>query len=162
MKKTAFIANFIAWAAVAIGTTAFLAWYHATDVEQQLAASSDASTMAQLGAILAAPVLLYAMGAVLGLLFVFFKKIEMGRTSRLVLRVASIFALVFILLAGVPVIEPTLLGTFELPLVIVVYVSRVAPILIMMFGFFYALGVAPTDTKRRGVFAKYLPDDHFE
>ena len=43
MKKTAFIANFIAWAAVAIGTTAFLAWYHATDAEQ-LAASSDAST----------------------------------------------------------------------------------------------------------------------
>lgn len=161
MKKTAFIANFIAWAAVAIGTTAFLAWYHATDAEQ-LAASSDASTMAQLGAVLAAPVLLYAMGAVLGLLFVFFKKIEMGRTSRLVLRCASILALAFVLLAGVPIVAPSLADAFAVPLVVVIYVSRAAPILIMMFGFFYALGMAPADRTKRGAFAKYLPDDHFE
>ena len=159
MKKTTFAVNLAVWAAVAIATTAFLGWYHASDADRLATAGSTAT---QLGAVLAAPVLLFAMGAVLGLLFVFFKKIEMGRTSRLVLRCASILALAFVLLAGVPIVAPSLADAFAVPLVVVIYVSRAAPILIMMSGFFYALGMAPADRTKRGAFAKYLPDDHFE
>ncbi|OUP08696.1 hypothetical protein [Collinsella sp. An2] len=161
MKKTSFIVNFIVWAAIVFGTTAFLAWYHLTDADQ-VATLVASSPVAQAGTVLAAPLLLYAMGVVLGLLLVFFKKIEIGRTSRLVLRVLAILALVLFVLAAIPSFAPSMTSVFELPIVVVVYVSMAAPILIMMFGLFYALGIAPVDSSRRGPFAKYLPDDHFE
>ena len=58
----------------------------------------------------------------------------------------------------VPAAEDALLG----PAFVVVYVTMVAPLLIMMLGFVYAVGCAGVDKSKRGPFARYLPEDHFD
>lgn len=157
MKKSTFIGNFVAWVVVAAASIAFLAWYHLTDPDTVLAATD--SPLVQTGMVLAAPLLLFAMGVVIGLLLLWFKHILMGRGVRLACRVVAILSLVFILLAAVPVVVPAAAESFLGPAVIVVYVTMAAPILIMMLGFVYALGCAGVDASKRGPFAKYLPDD---
>lgn len=158
MRKSTFIGNFVAWVAIAAACIAFLAWYHATDAAAIEAAMAD-SALVQLGLVLASPVLLYAMGVVLGLLLIWFKRILMGRAARLVCRFFAIAVLVVFALVAVPVLAPETGNAFLGVSVIVVYVTRAAPILIMMFGFLYALGCAGVDATKRGPFAKYLPKD---
>lgn len=160
MRKSTFIGNFVVWIVVAAVCIAFLVWYHMTDPDTVLAATESAPV--QLGMVLASPLLLYAMGALIGLALVQLKRILMGRTAKVVCRVVGIAALAFVALAAVPVFLPDSGQAFLGPTVIVVYVTMAAPILIMVLGFVYALGCAGTDRSRRGPFAKYLPDDHFE
>ena len=160
LKKSTFIGNFVAWVVVAAASIAFLAWYHLSDPDTVLAATE--SPLVQTGMVLAAPLLLFAMGVLIGLLLLWFTHVLMGRGARLACRVVAVLSLVFILLAAVPVVVPAAAESFLGPAVIVVYVTMAAPILIMMFGFLYALGFAPTDTNKRSRFAKYLPKDHFE
>ena len=157
MKKSTFIGNFVAWVAVCAASIAFLAWYHLTDPDTVLAATD--SPVVQTGMVLAAPLLLFGMGVIIGLLLLWFKHILMGRGARLACRVVAVLSLVFILLAAVPVVVPAAAESFLGPAVIVVYVTMAAPILIMMLGLAYALGCAGVDTSKRGLFAKYLPDD---
>ena len=157
LKKSTFIGNFVAWVVVAAASIAFLAWYHLTDPDTVLAATD--SPLVQTGMVLAAPLLLFAMGVVIGLLLLWFKHILMGRGARLACRVVAILSLVFILLAAVPVVVTAAAESFLGPAVIVVYVTMAAPILIMMLGFVYALGCAGVDASKKGPFAKYLPDD---
>lgn len=156
MKRPALLINFIVWVAVALGTTAYLAWYH-------LGATADAAggLMSALR-VVAAPLVLYALGVVMGLLLVVFKKITMGGTARMACRIAGIACLALIVVAALPSFIPGMTADLIGPAIVVVYVSAAAPIMIMMFGFLYALGLAPKDKTRRGPFAKYLPDDHFE
>ena len=119
--------------------------------------SSDASA--------ASLVVAAALGVVAALLSKFAYRAAaflMGRTAKVVCRVVAIAALAFVALAAVPVFLPDSGQAFLGPTVIVVYVTMAAPILVMMFGFAYALGCAGADKSRRGPFAKYLPDDHFE
>ena len=157
LKKSTFIGNFVAWVVVAAASIAFLAWYHLSDPDTVLAATD--SPLVQTGMVLAAPLLLFAMGVVIGLLLLWFKHILMGRGARLACRVVAVLSLVFILLAAVPVVVPAAAESFLGPAVIVVYVTMAAPILIMMLGLVYALGCAGVDASKRGPFAKYLPDD---
>ena len=161
MKKSTFIGNFVAWVAVAAVCIAFLAWYHSTDAGE-VASVIEASAPARLGVVLASPVLLYAMGAVLGLLLVWFKKIELGRGFKRAWRIVGILALALFALAGVPVLAGDAAGIGMGPAMVIVVVSRMAPILVMMLGFVYALGCAGVDKSRRSRLEKYLPDDHFE
>ena len=158
MKKS-LIANLILWIAIAAAMVAFLAWYHLAGGDA--AATGEAGPL-MLGTVLAAPVLLYAMGAVIGLLLIMFKDVQMGRTAKRISLACGLLALAFILAGGLPALAPGATGELAASIVIVHYVTAAAPILIMMFGFLYALGFAPTDTSRRSRFAKYLPKDHFE
>lgn len=159
MKKSTFVGNLAAFVALAAASCAFLAWYHFSDNTLEVIASSP---LAQLGVVLASPVLLYAIGVVLGLALVWFKKITFGRGAKLALRVAGILGLALLALCAVPVLVPEAGETLIGPVVVVVYVAMVAPILIVVVGFVYALGCAGVDKDKRGPFAKYLPDDHFE
>lgn len=158
MKKSTFIGNFVAWVAVAAACIAFLAWYHMTDASV-VEAALDGSALVSLGVLLASPVLLFAMGAVIGLLLVWFKDILMGRLAKRACLAASVVALALFVLAAVPVFAPSAGGAFLGISVVVVYVARLAPILVMLFGFLYALGCAGVDTSKRGPFDKYLPKD---
>lgn len=158
MKKSTFIGNFVAWVAIAAVCIAFLAWYHTTDAAV-VEAALDGSALVSLGVLLASPVLLFAMGAVIGLLLVWFKDILMGRLAKRACLAASVVALALFVLAAVPVFAPSAGGAFLGISVVVVYVARLAPILVMLFGFLYALGCAGVDTSKRGPFDKYLPKD---
>ena len=158
MKKSTFIGNFVAWVAIAAACIAFLAWYHMTDASV-VEAALDGSALVSLGVLLASPVLLFAMGAVIGLLLVWFKDILMGRLAKRACLAASVVALALFVLAAVPVFAPSAGGAFLGISVVVVYVARLAPILVMLFGFLYALGCAGVDTSKRGPFDKYLPKD---
>lgn len=161
MRKSTFIGNFVAWVVVAAVCIAFLAWYHMSDLDVVSAAIGD-SALVQLGVVLASPVLLYAMGVVIGLMLLWIKKITLGRSFKLLWRVLGLTGLAVIALAAVPMLGGDAATAFMWASVIVVYVSVAAPVLIMVFGFLYALGCAGTDRTKRGPFAKYLPDDHFE
>ena len=158
MKKSTFIGNFVAWVAIAAVCIAFLAWYHTTDAAV-VEAALEGSALVSLGVLLASPVLLFAMGAVIGLLLVWFKDILMGRLAKRACLAASVVALALFVLAAVPVFAPSAGGAFLGISVVVVYVARLAPILVMLFGFLYALGCAGVDTSKRGPFDKYLPKD---
>lgn len=161
LKKTTLIGNFVAWVAIAFACTAFLAWYHLSDADV-VADAITSSALAQLGVILASPLLLYAIGAVVGLLLVWLKKIEMGRGARVALRVVSVLVLAFFAVSALPALGIGDASAFVLPTAISVYVARTAPIFIVFLGFLYALGCAPINRTRRGPLADYLPDDHFE
>lgn len=158
MKKS-LVVNLILWIVVAAATIAFLAWYHLAGGDASAAMSAGPI---MLGTVLAAPVLLYAMGAVLGLLLIIYKDVQMGRTGKRVALAFALLALALILIGGLPALAPGTAGELAASVIIVHYVTAAAPILIMMFGFLYALGFAPTDTSKRSRFAKYLPKDHFE
>lgn len=161
MKKSTFYGNLVAWIAIAAVCIAFLAWYHMSDLETVSAAIGD-SALVQLGVILAAPLLLFAMGVIIGVVLVWFKKIELRRGFKVLWRVVGILGLAMLALAVVPLVAPAAASAFMWASVVVVYVSMMAPILIMMFGLAYALGCAGVDTTRRGKLDQYLPDDHFE
>lgn len=161
MKKSTFIGNLVVWLAVAALCCAFLAWYHSSDY-LTVAEVVGESPLAQLGVVLAGPLVLYAAGALLGLALVWFKKILLGRAAKRACRAVGVVSLAFLLLAGLPALVPdagsAVLGT----VVVVVYVSMVAPPLVMMLGFAYGVGCAGVDASKRGPLSKYLPDDHFE
>lgn len=161
MRKSTFIGNLVAWVVVAAVCVAFLAWYHMSDMDVVAAAIGD-SALVQLGVVAASPVLLFAMGVLIGLALVWFKKITLGCGFKVLWRVVGIIGLAIIAMSAAPMLSPEMEGAFMWASVIVVYVSIAAPILIMMFGFSYALGCAGVDRDKRGPFAKYLPDDHFE
>lgn len=161
MKKSTFIGNFAAWVVVAAASVAFLAWYHMTDFEVVSAAIGD-SALVQLGVVLASPLLLYAIGALIGLLLVWFKRIRMGRVARTVCLVLALLVLAFVLLAAVPALAPDTAGALMIPTVVVVYVTMVAPIMVMFFGFLYALGIAPVEAAKRGPLSRHLPDERAE
>lgn len=157
MKKSTFIGNLVAWIVVGAACCAFLAWWHLGNGTPNI---SD--PMVQLGVVLASPLLLYAIGALLGVALMWFKKILVGRLTKRVCRVVGILALAFVLLTGLPALVPATEEALMGPVMVVVYVTLVAPLMIMMFGFVYAIGCAGVDASKRGPFAKYLPDDHFE
>ena len=74
----------------------------------------------------------------------------------------ALLALAFVLLAGVPALAPDTAGTLMIPTVVIVYVTMVAPIMVMFFGFLYALGLAPADASKRGPLSRHLPDERAE
>lgn len=160
MKRPALIINLVIWMVIAIGATAFLAWYHLAGAAA--GAAEATSGLVPVLRVATAPFLLYALGVIMGLLLVVFKKISMGGAARMACRIAGIAALAVILVTTLPSLIPGTAADLIAPAIVVVYVASAAPIMIMMFGFLYALGLAPKDTTRRGPFAKYLPDDHFE
>lgn len=161
MRKSTFVGNLVAWAVVAAVCGAFLVWYHMSDMDVVTAAIAE-SALVQLGVVLAGPGLLYAVGAILGLVLVRLKKIMLGRGFKRTWRAVGLVGLALIAMAGLPMLGSGFFSAFMWATVVVVYVSMMAPILIAILGFLYALGCAGVDATRRGPLADYLPDDHFE
>ena len=157
MKKSTFIGNLVAWIVVAAVCGAFLVWWQAGE-----GAANISDPVVQLGVVLAAPMLLYAIGALAGLALLWFKKIRVGRITKLVCRVIGILALAFVLFAGVPVFAPDTGSTLLGPVVVVVYVSMVAPLLIVALGAVYAVGCAGASPDKHGASAASPSDDHLE
>lgn len=158
MKKSTFLGNLVAWVAVAAACAAFLAWYHLADFQSVAAVIGDFAP-AQLGVILAAPLLLFAVGVVLGLLVLWFKRVLVGRATKVACRAVSVVALACLGLAGLPALLEPAGGPLLGMVVVVVYVSMVAPVIFVLLGFAYAVGCAGVDRSRRGPLSKYLPDD---
>ncbi len=155
MKKNVLIANAVVWGILLAVCAAFQVWYRSGEVIDTYYAVMG-SPFLQVMAVESGPVILFAVGALLGLPFVGLKKIKLGRGARNALRVVSALFLAVLVLSLVPMlfgIGPTV------PVVIVVYLSMVAPAVIVIFGFLYALGLAELDPTKKGPFAKYLPDD---
>ena len=128
MKKSTFLANFAVWVAIAAVCCAFLGYVAAALV---------------VGIVLAAPVLLYAIGAVGGLLFVYLKKVHVTSTIKSGCFIPATLALALFVAAVVPVISLGVDEGLALPTVIVVYSASMAPLLIVALGVLYAVGIAP-------------------
>lgn len=155
MKKNTFVANTVVWALLLAGCATFQAWYRTGDVTDTYYAVQG-SQFLQVMLVTSGPILLFAIGAILGLLFVWFKKVQLGRGVRMTMRVVAVAFLACLAL----VLVPMLFGaTLTVPVVIVVYLAMAAPAVIVIFGFLYALGLAGIDPTKKGPFAKYLPDD---
>lgn len=155
MKKNVLIANAVVWAILLAGCVAFQVWYRSGEVIDTYYAVMG-SAFLQVMAVESGPVILFAVGALLGLLFVGLKKIKLGRGARNALRVVSVLFLAVLVLSPVPMlfgIGPTA------PVVIVVYLGMAAPAVIVILGFLYAMGLAEVDPSKKGPFAKCLPDD---
>ena len=157
MKKSTFIGNLATWVVVAIVSCGFLAWWHLGNGTPNI---SD--PLVQLGVVLAAPLLLYALGVLICLALLWFKGICVRRMTKRVCRAIGILALVLVMLAGVPAIVPETGEALVGPAMVVVYVSMVAPLLIMAFGVVYAVGCAGVDTTKRGSSVTEPSDSSFE
>ncbi len=142
MKKSTFLGNFIFWVAIAAVCCAFLAWYNTGDTEAARTAAL-ATVPGTVGIVLAAPVLLYAIGAVGGLLFVYLKKVHVTSTIKSGCFIPATLALALFIAAVVPVISLGVDGGISLPTVIVVYSATMAPLLLVALGVLYAVGIAP-------------------
>ena len=86
MKKNVLIANAVVWAILLAGCVAFQVWYRSGEVIDTYYAVMG-SAFLQVMAVESGPVILFAVGALLGLLFVGLKKIKLGRGARNALRV---------------------------------------------------------------------------
>lgn len=146
MRKTTFIANFVAWVVLAVACTAFLAWYHLSGT----VAVAEVLDMAivQVGIVAAAPVLLYAIGVVLGLLLVRFRGITFRPGAKRALRAVGLVGLALIVLGVLPYFVQGLQGALMWASAIVVVASMTAPLLLSAFGFAYALGCAGVSAPR--------------
>lgn len=142
MKKSTFLANFAVWVIIAAVCCAFLAWYNTGDTEATRAAAL-ATVPGTVGIVLAAPLLLYAIGAVGGLLFVYLKKTHVTSTIKSGCFIPATLTLALFVAAVVPVISLGVDEGLALPTVIVVYSASMAPLLIVGLGVLYAVGIAP-------------------
>lgn len=155
MKKNVLIANAVVWGILLAACVAFQVWYRSGEVIDTYYTVMG-STALQLMAVNSGPILLYAIGALLGMLFVGLKKVRLGRGARNALRVVSVLFLAVLVLS----MATTLFGiNIAAPVIIVVYLGMVAPAVIVILGFLYALGLAEIDPTKKGPLAKYLPED---
>lgn len=160
MKKSTFLGNLIAWLVVGAACGAFLAWYNLADADVVLEATE--LTAVQAAMVLSSPLLLFAIGVLLGLLLVRLRRALLRRGTRTVCRVVAGLVLAIVLLAVVPALVPSAPGAFLVPTMIVVVVTMVAPFAFSLAGIAYALGCAGVDPNRRGRIARDLPEDERE
>lgn len=141
------IAACIFWMVVALGTTAFLAWYNLGD-PAAVSSASDGSALVRAAEVLAAPLLLFALGAVIGLLFVLLKDVTVAHGIKVAARIATAVGLIAIAAAGVGIaVAPA--GSDLPPITVVVtYVSMMAPLLFIALGALHGIGLAPQDASR--------------
>lgn len=144
MKRSTFLTAFAVWVLVAVGTTAFLAWYNLGD-SSAVDAAVAASAPVRVGQVLAAPLLLFALGAVIGLLFVYLKDVRVGSAIKTAGRILTVVTAALFVFAAAPVIAAPAGSELTLPTVIVVYTASLAPLLFVAFGALHAIGLAPLD-----------------
>lgn len=137
MKKLTFIGNLAAFLLVFVVCAGFLAWWHLGG-----GSASVASPIVQLGVILAAPFLVYALGAILGLIYLWVRGTTFRRVTKIICRVLGVATLAFMLLAIFPVFFPEFGDALLGPVQVVVIIAMAAPILFVVLGVVYAIGCA--------------------
>ena len=144
MKKSTLYANAVLWAAIALACIAFLAWYHLGCPAEAQRAVAD-SAPGRIGLTLAAPALLYAIGALGGLVLAVWKRVVLGRAAKTGCRVAAVLTLALFAAAAIPAAATGLNGNLALPTVVVVYAAMAAPLLVVALGFCWGISCAPED-----------------
>ena len=141
MRKSVFVANVVVWAVVALVSAVFLVWYRSLGSDEVLRLLGVSAAM-QFAMIYAGPLLYFGLGALGGAVVVWRKRVRLARWARAVLR--AIGAL-FLLLLVVPLV------TAVVPLLaVLLYLSLSAPVVIVLVGFAYGLGLAGTTGSGEG------------
>lgn len=141
MQKSTFLGNFIFWLVMAAISIAFLAWYNLGGGAP--ADISQATPMQQVGMVISAPILLYAIGAIIGLIVVYLKRIHVTNTTKTMCFIPATLVLALFIAAAAPVLSFGTQDGLAITTVIVVYVASMAPLMFVMFGALYAVGIAP-------------------
>ena len=141
MQKSTFLGNFIFWLVMAAISIAFLAWYNLGGGAP--ADISQASPMQQVGMVISAPILLYAIGAIIGLIVIYLKRIHVTNTTKTMCFIPATLALALFIAAAAPVLSFGTQDGLAITTVIVVYAASMAPLMFVMFGALYAVGIAP-------------------
>lgn len=141
MQKSTFLGNFIFWLVMAAISIAFLAWYNLGGGAP--ADISQAPPMQQVGMVISAPILLYAIGAIIGLIVVYLKRIHVTNTTKTMCFIPATLVLALFIAAAAPVLSFGTQDGLAITTVIVVYAASMAPLMFVMFGALYAVGIAP-------------------
>ena len=141
MQKSTFLGNFIFWLVMAAISIAFLAWYNLGSGAP--ADISQATPMQQVGMVISAPILLYAIGAIIGLIVVYLKRIHVTNTTKTMCFIPATLVLALFIAAAAPVLSFGTQDGLAITTVIVVYAASMAPLMFVMFGALYAVGIAP-------------------
>lgn len=141
MQKSTFLGNFIFWLVMAAISIAFLAWYNLGGGAP--ADISQATPMQQVGMVISAPILLYAIGAIIGLIVVYLKRIHVTNTTKTMCFIPATLVLALFIAAAAPVLSFGTQDGLAITTVIVVYAASMAPLMFVMFGALYAVGIAP-------------------
>lgn len=141
MQKSTFLGNFIFWLVMAAISIAFLAWYNLGGGAP--ADISQATPMQQVGMVISAPILLYAIGAIIGLIVVHLKRIHVTNTTKTMCFIPATLVLALFIAAAAPVLSFGTQDGLAITTVIVVYAASMAPLMFVMFGALYAVGIAP-------------------
>ena len=141
MQKSTFLGNFIFWLVMAAISIAFLAWYNLGGGAP--ADISHATPMQQVGMVISAPILLYAIGAIIGLIVVYLKRIHVTNTTKTMCFIPATLVLALFIAAAAPVLSFGTQDGLAITTVIVVYAASMAPLMFVMFGALYAVGIAP-------------------
>lgn len=158
MKKSAFVANMVIWVVACLAGGGFLAWYRTVGMDEAIKAI-EASIVLQAGVVYAAPLLLFGLGAIAGVLVAWVKRVKLVRWARTMLRVIGILFLALLVFPLVAMAVPSLAQLATWPLAIVVYVSLSMPPIIALIGFAYGMGFAGLDTSKPRLMEKYLPGE---
>lgn len=167
MKKSTLIANAVVWGILLCVTVAFQAWYRTSDfgtvqgVVQGTASGADAviKTLVSWGIACSGPVLLCALGALLGLTLVAVKKLELSRGARALFRVLGALTVVFVAVGSVSVVAVS--AGLPLPLMLLTVVFYLAPVVFVIGGFCWSVGLAPLDPNQKKplVSGPFSPDE---
>ncbi len=142
MKTSSFVANLLVWLAVGAAGAAFLVWTRTADAAAVQAALS-ASSLWQSCSVLAMPLMLYAIGAVLALIVVRAAKLHLSGMVKSRCFIVAFLILALLAAAIIPIIGLGPQAGVSVMTVIVVYATAYAPVVFPIGGIFYALGIAP-------------------
>lgn len=137
MRKSTFFGNLAAFLVIFLACAGFLAWWHLGG-----GSSSVSSPIVQLGVILAAPFLVYSVGVIVALIFLWLRGVTLRRVTKVVCRVIGIASLAFMTLAAVPVFFPSCGDALLIPVQVVVIIAMTGPLLFVALGVVYAAGCA--------------------
>ncbi len=142
MKTSTFVGNLIFWIAAAIPCGMFTSWYYSVGAEAVQAASAE-SVWALVGTIAGVPALLYAIGAIIGLVVIKVGGFRVNQSLKSHAFIVASLVLALMVAAVVPVIAMGTGAGLSLPTLLISYAGVFAPLIFLVFGALYAIGIAP-------------------
>lgn len=149
MRKSVFVANVVVWAVVALVSAVFLVWYRSLGSDEVLRLLGVSAAM-QFAMIYAGPLLYFGLGALGGAVVVWRKRVRLARWARAVLRAIGALFLLLLVVPLVTAVVPPLEGGLVPLLAVLLYLSLSAPVVIVLVGFAYGLGLAGTTGSGEG------------
>lgn len=141
MGSARIVRQAIAWAVVAMACGAMLVWYRMVEMEGA-AAIIGSSIILQALLMVSGPLLVFAVGALLGLGAVRVARLAWGRVARTILKVIGTIPLAMLLLNLVVLTAPDMAPALSMVIAVTWYVAMVVPILYAVFGACFSLGFA--------------------